>query len=335
MQKSTRWRQSMAAKLSVVVPIYNVEPYLPGLLDSLAAQELTDIQVVLVDDGSTDGSSAIAKAMVAEDRRFELISQSNQGLSAARNAGTRVATGRYLAFADADDVVPEKAYRMLVDALEQSGSDIASGDVRRLRSNEVERHGGYADLFATTRLRTHITRDDSLVADRMVWNKVFRRSFWDHHGLEFFLPQYEDAPVTIHAHILASSVDVLSDVVYLWRFRELGEPSITQRHYEPANVAARMRMVVETGDIILRLAPELHDVFAKDMLTGDVFWTVEAGKMNGASDLADSSDLLHRFLGTVEPAVLRQMPAPYLRRVRLFAAGRIDELRAEFAKMPE
>ena len=80
-------------KLSVVVPIYNVEDYLDECLRSLAAQTFGDFEAVLVDDGSTDGSAEIAERFVAEDRRFRLVRQPNGGLSRARNTGTGEAVG--------------------------------------------------------------------------------------------------------------------------------------------------------------------------------------------------------------------------------------------------
>ena len=86
----------------------------------------------MVDDGGTDSSAAIAAAYAERDPRFKLVSQANRGLSGARNTGTRHATGEYLAFVDSDDVLPPNAYELLLGALEQTGSDFATGNVQRL-----------------------------------------------------------------------------------------------------------------------------------------------------------------------------------------------------------
>ena len=319
----------MHAKLSVVVPMFNVELFLPPLLESLATQELADIEFVLVDDGSTDGTHRIAKSQVAQDPRFILITQDNQGLSAARNAGIRRASGEYLAFADADDLVPRSAYRALVGSLDESGSDMASGDVRRFTSQGTSRYPGYAETFAKPRRRTHITRDQVLISDRMVWNKVFRRSFWDAHGFEFRLPQYEDGPVTIHAHIKASAADVIAQVVYLWRIREMGEPSITQRQYEAPNIGRRMRMMVDINEIIQRQAPSLSAAYARDMLLGDINVAMTASKFNTGEELATTVGLVRQYVGTVDPAVLDELDPEYRRRVQLFIAGHVEEVRAQ------
>ncbi|WP_406458520.1 glycosyltransferase [Streptomyces sp. NBC_00876] len=315
--------------LSVVVPFYNVAPYFPELLESLAAQHLDDIEVVLVDDGSSDSSPQIASSWVAKDERFSLVTQPNRGLSAARNAGAEQATGTYLAFADSDDVVPPTAYRALVDSLESTGSDFASGDVRRLNSEGTHRHPRYADVFAAARRRTHITRDHDLILDRMIWNKVFRRSFWDLHRLAFSLAQYEDAPVTVRAHIEAQAVDVVGQVVYHWRIREAGEPSITQRLYEPDNIAARMRMMVDTGDILREHAPGLLPAYERDMCLGDLRIAMLAMLENTDAAMATALDLGRGFLGRVDERVLEALPAANRHRLALLLTGKSDELRED------
>ena len=91
-------------KFSVIIPVYNVEPYLRICLDSVLAQTFTDWEAICVDDGSTDGSGAILDEYAALDSRFRVIHQSNAGVSAARNAALDVATGEMVMFLDADDV---------------------------------------------------------------------------------------------------------------------------------------------------------------------------------------------------------------------------------------
>lgn len=320
----------MAAILSVVVPFHNTEPYLEQCLASLAEQTLRELEIVLVDDGSTDDSARIARAYAENDTRFNLLTIPHQGLSAARNAGVRhAASGTYLSFADSDDIVPPSAYHTLVSSLETSGSDIASGDVRRLDGAGLRPHPRYADVFAAARTRTHITRDRSLILDRMIWNKAFRRSFWDHHGFAFTLPQYEDAPVTVRAHILAGSVDVVAEVVYHWRIREAGEPSITQHLYEPDNLAARMTMMVETGALIRRMAPELMDAYERDMCLGDIRIAMTAMPRGTDEDFARALGLARTFLSAVGPRVLEALPERDRRHLSLLAAGKTEELREQ------
>ena len=201
------------ARLSVVVPFFNVEAYIGEALESIARQTLQDIEVIMVDDGSTDGSAFIAKSLTARDPRFRLIEQPNRGLGPARNAGVREASAPYLAFADSDDLVDPHAYELLVSSLERTGSDIACGGVRRFKGTGLESSWLHDEAFKETVQRTHVTQRPILLRDRTAWNKVFRRSFWDANSLEFPGTLYEDGPVTLRAHVLASSVDIFRDVV--------------------------------------------------------------------------------------------------------------------------
>ncbi|MFC7730357.1 glycosyltransferase family 2 protein [Actinomadura keratinilytica] len=96
----------MAPTISLVVPIYNVAPYLDACLRSLAAQTCRDLEVVMVDDGSTDDGGRIAAKFAAADSRFRLLTQDSKGLGAARNAGLAAARGEFLGFVDGDDMLP-------------------------------------------------------------------------------------------------------------------------------------------------------------------------------------------------------------------------------------
>ncbi|MFD8821575.1 CDP-glycerol glycerophosphotransferase family protein [Streptomyces sp. NPDC059605] len=212
----------MKPRLSVVVPVRNVEDHLEDCLRSVAEQSVTDIEVVLVDDGSTDGSMVVAETFAARDRRFRCVRRPGPGPGAARDTGVRHTTPGvpYLAFVDSADVVVHDAYQRMLASLESTGSDFATGNVWRLSEQGRQQARQYRWLTGT-RTRTHISRDPRLLADRAVWNKVFRRSFWDRHAFSF--PEgrlCEDTPVMVPAHYLADAVDVLHEHVYYWRVRE-------------------------------------------------------------------------------------------------------------------
>ena len=247
---------SRVPQISVVVPIYNVESFLAPCLDSLLAQTVDDYEVLMVDDGSTDGSAAIAQEYARRDARFRLVVQENGGLSKARNTGIDAASGEYLAFLDSDDLLPENAYELLLGALERTGSDFATGNVDRYTEWGVAPARFLAKTFAETRLKTHITRDRTLLADRVAWNKLFRRTFWDAHRLRF--PEgrvHEDIPVMLPAHFLARSVDVLADPVYLYRIRESGALSITERRADVRVLRDRLAAVEHVSDFLAEHGP--------------------------------------------------------------------------------
>jgi CDP-glycerol glycerophosphotransferase len=215
-------------RVSVVVPVYNVEAYLDECLRSIVSQTVDDLEVVVVDDGSTDDSLEIAERHAERDRRIKIVSQANAGLGQARNSGVEAAEGEFLSFVDSDDRLPTEALELLLEALDKTGSDFATGNIHRFNSRRTWPAAFLKRTFFRRRYRTHVERFRWLLSDRMAQNKLWRRSFWDEHDLRF--PEgvlHEDIPVVLPAHFVARSVDVISRPVYLYREREDGAPSIT------------------------------------------------------------------------------------------------------------
>ncbi|WP_033823597.1 glycosyltransferase family 2 protein [Kitasatospora sp. MBT63] len=323
----------MAPRLSVVVPIYNVEPYLKECLDSIAAQTFTDFECVMVDDGSPDGSAAIATAYAAEDPRFRLVRQENRGLGAARNTGWRHADpgAQYLAFVDSDDTLPPSAYQLMIETLDRTGSDFAAGNALRFRdaSGYYPSHA-HRKPFGETRLRTHVTEIPSLVTDRTAWNKVYRRSFFDGAGILY--PEgilYEDAPVSVPHHYLAKSVDVLSEPIYHWRVREGSDASITQQKTDPRGVIDRVRSMELVREWLLaRPEPEFRDYLSSydaNSLAEEIpmfFWSVP----DGARPFREAyQQHVSRLLHAIGPEQIGRLGAQLRVKYRLTLANRMLE----------
>ncbi|MEV2255381.1 CDP-glycerol glycerophosphotransferase family protein [Streptomyces sp. NPDC050147] len=332
----------MTPRLAVVVPVYNVEEFLAPCLRSLAEQTMPDLEVVMVNDGSTDGSPRIAREFAAEDARFRLVEQENAGLGAARNAGVREARGRYLTFVDSDDVVPRDAYERMLTALEKSGSDFVTGNVHRLRSGgRSEQSPMFRKMMGSDRSGTHVTRDWELLGDRIACNKVFRREFWDRHALTF--PEgvlFEDTPVMIPAHFLAEAVDVLKEPVYLWRDRD---GSITTRRARPRAVRDRVAAVLAAGDFLASKAARAAgtpqaEVFAEakrrydtTVLCGDLWLFMEALPHGDATYHDVFMEQANAFADTVDPAVLAALPLALRVRWQLIRRRRVTDLLAFMA----
>lgn len=118
--------------ISVVVPVYNTAKYLTDCLQSIAEQTYRDLEVLCVNDGSTDDSLQILRDFAAEDQRFRVIDQPNAGVSAARNAGLRAASGEYLAFVDGDDMLEADLYETLINLARKYNADIAHCGYRKI-----------------------------------------------------------------------------------------------------------------------------------------------------------------------------------------------------------
>ena len=228
--------------LTVVVAVYDVEPYLQECLDSVARCVPEGTEVVLVDDGSHDRSGEICDAAAQGRSTWHVVHQANAGLGAARNTGLDLATGEFVGFVDSDDILLP-AYATLVRRAAEDGTDVASGAVLRT-DGRTDRPSGLHDQALHGVGEVGVLVDDpSLLYDTTAWNKVYRRSFLHEHGLRF--PEgvlYEDLPVTVPALHLAGRVSVVHEPVYRWRARE-GDASITQRRHELANLTDRFAAV--------------------------------------------------------------------------------------------
>lgn len=165
-------------KISVIVPVYNLECLLPAMAQSLLAQDYSNLQVIFSDDGSRDGSRGILEEIARQDDRVTVISRENGGVSAARNRALAVADGDYIAFADGDDLLEPGYFTALAEALEETGADMAccgytriyekTGKQDRLPTGNFSRQT--VDRNGMERL---LLRPDGYTL--VLWNKLFRR----------------------------------------------------------------------------------------------------------------------------------------------------------------
>lgn len=232
-------------KLSVVVPVYNVEKYLAQMIESLQNQTLWDVQIILVDDGSTDRSGAICDEFAAGDHRICVIHKPNGGVGTARNDGLDMATGEWMVFCDADDWVEPDGYEKLIAAGEKAGADVVFGDCNLVFGDRVRKAQFYKNEFVTgDRCRI----DDLIAADFSraycfdppesgpafgyggPWNKLVRRQHLIRNGIRFdtrLKGIFDDILYT--AYLFATAEKVAYVQVPVYNYRQLGS-SITHSY---------------------------------------------------------------------------------------------------------
>lgn len=167
-------------KVSVIVPIYNSEAYLPMCIDSIIAQTYENIEIILVDDGSKDNSLEICKRYANIDNRIKVIHQSNSGVSAARNAGIDASEGEYITFVDSDDELLENGISLLVKDIEDFGADVATASKLYITSDEKEVNRNLDNVEELTVFSGTDALKLSLNIDRRMTSchgKLFRRRF--------------------------------------------------------------------------------------------------------------------------------------------------------------
>lgn len=260
--------------VSVIVPCYDVAAYVDECLASITSQTHADLEIIAVDDGSTDDTPHRIAEWARRDPRITIITQTNRGLGAARNTGLEVATGRYITLVDSDDVLPPTSIAMMVASAESTGSDLVTGLVRLFDEHNTWNASFHGGLFAEGAQRTHLFERPELLRDHIACGKLFRREFWEREISRF--PEnvlFEDIEVATRAHVFASAVDVVADTVYLWRSRPEGDASITQDRRRPGGVSDRFAALTAVDRLLRESAPEsvwighVRKVFDSDLRT--------------------------------------------------------------------
>lgn len=175
--------------ISVIVPVYNVENYVSKCIDSILRQTYKNLEIILVDDGSTDRSGAICDEYALKDNRIRVIHKENEGLSGARNTGLALARGRYIGFADSDDWLAEDMYGSLFRALTETNADIAvCGHYLAYATGEtVAESGNGGRKIYNRREAVHaIVRDEEIHS--FAWDKLYKKELFD--GIKYPAGRY-------------------------------------------------------------------------------------------------------------------------------------------------
>jgi CDP-glycerol glycerophosphotransferase (TagB/SpsB family)/glycosyltransferase involved in cell wall biosynthesis len=226
-------------KLSLVVPVYKVQGYLPECLDSILGQDCTDFEIIAVDDCSPDGSGAILDEYAKRDDRIHVIHLTeNVGLGRARNAGLEKATGDYVLFLDSDDTLSDGALSAIRDRIEATGDpEILIFDYARTYWDGRVRPNLRADLLKEEGPDTFSLAERPQLLDllQIVWNKAYRRDFVTRTGLTFPPGYYEDAPWTFCSLISTERIAVLDRVCVYYRQRREGGnilKTVSRKHFD-------------------------------------------------------------------------------------------------------
>lgn len=228
-------------KVSVIVPIYNVEKYLDRCVQSVLRQTLKDIEIILVDDGSPDGCPALCDAYAAKDKRIKVIHKTNAGLGMARNTGLDVATGEYVAFVDSDDFIEVNMYEHLYKEALKYDADVVFSDVRFYKNGQVRvrhdvnavklmhgREAVYNYLLDYVAPEPESNRDVKYMMS--VWRAIYRRDVIELHNIRFLSERVvvsEDMPFNIDFMRYAQCVVHSSEAFYNYCFNQ---ESLTNNH---------------------------------------------------------------------------------------------------------
>ncbi|WP_434593469.1 bifunctional glycosyltransferase/CDP-glycerol:glycerophosphate glycerophosphotransferase [Brevibacterium sp. 1718] len=236
--------------LSVIVPAFNASEFIDRCLKSIFSQRGVSLEVIVIDDGSTDDTVEKASQHSHGDNSVTVLTGPNEGPARARNRGVDAARGKYITFVDADDEVLANAYSTLVDSLERTGSDIATGAYVRVGSAGRSRPKLTARVHARQRLAVRLDDMPELLEEPVLWNKVYRHDFWNRHVGEMWgFSNYEDQEPVYRALVGAAAIDVLTNDVYAWRLAD-GRDTRSKRKADLSDLQSKLEVIDALRDTL-------------------------------------------------------------------------------------
>ena len=223
-------------KISVIVPVYNCAPYVERCIRSILEQTYSNLEVICIDDGSTDDSGKILDVLACEDARIRVIHQKNAGASAARNAGIDIATGELITFVDSDDAIEPDMYETLIPHFADENVDIVHCGYKRIRLD-----GSVKDVNGTGKLvrQSKYEATECLLLGRLfvgsLCNKVYRMRVFESTRMDSALAINED--VLANAEVFAKS----NDLVYL----DVGKYLMYERNGSATSGTKRYRILTD------------------------------------------------------------------------------------------
>lgn len=254
----------MCDLISVIMPVYKVETYLAQSIESVLNQDHRNLELILIDDGSPDGSGAICDAYAAKDSRVRVIHQKNAGAAAAKNAGLRIATGTYLSFVDSDDYLEPNVLGYMLKTLQTQEADAVQFSFRDVYTNRTEPHLMIPCVMNEKEYLTRFTKDWTC---SLLWNKLYKRSLFE--GIFFEEGHKIDDEYFTYQGFLNPCKVVFDDkIIYNYRKRAssvMGSPAAGEQR-----ILDCIDSIVKRREKIHARWPELRRVFDENYL--DAIW---------------------------------------------------------------
>ncbi len=244
----------MNETISIIIPVYKVEAYLPKCIESILRQTYRDLEIILVDDGSPDRCGEICDQYAGKDERIRVIHKENGGVARARNDGIECATGAYISFIDSDDWIAENAYEILYQGLKQYGADCAVGRCVTVYDRDGvlkprENKASAVKCETSDEAMRHVLLNGSAV-----WNRLFKREVF--REIRFPVGRVnDDEVVALHAYGECGRIVFLNQDTYYYRIRQ---NSITTSKFSLRNVDCYYNSV-DNLEFIREKKPQLEE----------------------------------------------------------------------------
>lgn len=223
----------MKYSVSIIVPAYNCGEFLPKCLNSLVRQTLSDIQIIVINDGSTDNTGKIADQYKNKYNNIVVIHKKNEGVSSARNVGLECAEGEYIGFVDADDHVEPDMFEKLYSAMVENSADIAECDYyyvepSKITCNVLNLKSTYYDI---TKMELPVAYLKLIASAPFLWNKLYRASLIKENSLCFSLEMGEDCLFNLKLLSMIKSAVTIEKSYYYYYYRKTSITNTHQKDY--------------------------------------------------------------------------------------------------------
>lgn len=233
-------------KISIIMPVYNVEKYIKQSIESVINQTYNNLEIILVDDGSTDFSGEICDEYSKKDNRIKVIHTENRGLSCARNTGLDNATGKYIMFIDSDDFFEKNSCEVLYNEIENKKADYVIGNYIHTTHEGKKWKNPLFNQKIYDNFKLSITdyKKSIFVMNSVVWNKIFKREFIEKNKLRFVPGAFaEDAIFSTYCYVHTNKSYYISDVVYNYRQNQVNKSistNCTKDYFKKLNASYKL-----------------------------------------------------------------------------------------------
>lgn len=245
--------------LSIIIPVYNAENYLQACLDSVLAQEFTDYELILVEDGASDTSPVICDCYAQKDKRIRVIHQSNQGQAGARNQGIEAATGEYIGFCDNDDILSPEIFKVLIEQAIVCKAEVSacSYQVKEV-SGELTHNCHSGQQYQWNRyegMREFLSREK---LDIYVWTKIYRKEFLNTYKIRFERGRSDEDFLFNYSVFMSAICTVFKDAgLYTYYVRQASECRMLYRRDLKKYLRDTLYRTYRIESTTARLAPDL------------------------------------------------------------------------------
>lgn len=270
----------MKELVSIIIPVYNCEKYIEDCLNSVINQSYKNLEVIIVNDGSTDKGIDIIKRYLKNNKKWIFIDQKNSGLSVSRNNGFDASSGKYIFFLDSDDEIPNDAIEKLINCAIKNNSDIVIGNM--INYNSKGKYPNYTTKYIKNMTDVSYKKFPKLLSFIHAAGKLYKRETIKDIK---FIPKvkHEDNYYNLSLYLKNTKISMISDDVYYHRIRENNENQITQNlNYESfKDLLINYERVIKENNIDYKI----NRILSKKMMNYVVLWVDKYNKKRAKLDI--------------------------------------------------